>query len=194
MDNSIQIDTNGVFLKKNSKTNPRTKYLKKGLRTESTIQVVWKQFGFINHNLKQIHGLGFTNLDLWFVCKDSFLCMVLKRFMRIFKIRENRLNLLKILRICGQESNQTFWNSGFVDHDTNQTFLKLWNCDINLLEGRICVHDLMRIHRFVRWIHGYTIPWYNSRNLKKYQEVTNSNYFEKYQWRINLSKSFLKQN
>jgi hypothetical protein len=126
----------------------------------------------------QIRSCGlFVRIHFVYSSKDSW------RFVRIFKIRENRSNLLKILRICGQESNQIFWNSGFVDHDTNQTFLKLWNCDTNLLEVSIHVHDLIGIHGFARWIHRYTIPWYNSRNLTK----TPRGHLVEFFWKISMA-------
>ncbi len=121
-DKSLRIDTNGAFL-----NNIIPKWLHKlnlwktGLQIESTIRVVWKQVEFVNHNSKKS-----MDSDLWFICfvyntKDLW------RFVRISKVRENRLKLLKILRIRGQELN----------HDTNRTLLKLWICNTNLLEIRI---------------------------------------------------------
>ena len=29
-----------------------------------------EQVGFVNHNSKQIYGVGFTNTDLWIIHKD----------------------------------------------------------------------------------------------------------------------------
>ncbi len=31
-----------------------------------------EQVGFVNHNSKQIHGVGFMNPDLWIIHKDLF--------------------------------------------------------------------------------------------------------------------------
>ena len=159
MDKSLWIDTNGAFL---NNIIPewihKLNLWKRGLQIESTIRVVWKQVEFVNHNSKKS-----MDLDLFFICfvyntKDLW------RFVRFSKIRENRLKLLKILRIRGQELNWIVWNSGFVDHDTNRTFLKLRICNTNLLEVRIRFHDSKRIH-------VYTIPWYNSRNLTSWPLV-----------------------
>ncbi len=131
MDKSLWIDTNGAFL---NNIIPewihKLNLWKTGLQIESTIQVVWKQVEFVNHNSKKS-----MDFDWFFICfvyntKDLW------RFVRFSKIRENRLKLLKILRIRGQELNRIVWNSGFVDHDTNRTFLKLRICNTNLLEVR----------------------------------------------------------
>ncbi len=49
--------------------------LKTGLQIKSTIWVVWKQIGFVNHNLKQTQWLGFTNPDLCFIFKELYIVL-----------------------------------------------------------------------------------------------------------------------
>ncbi len=64
------------------------------------------------------------------------------------------------------KTGQIFWKlAGFVILDLKWIFLSpdLWST-IQTKSGFV-IHDLILIHGFERQIHGYTIPWYDSRNL-----------------------------
>ncbi len=72
--------------------------------------------------------------------------------MRIHWIRENRSNLLKIGWIFDPQFKANLFKSS--SWSRIQT------------ESGFVIHDSIQIHGFTRWIHGYTIPWYDSGNLK----------------------------
>jgi hypothetical protein len=53
------------------------------------------------------------------------------------------------------------FKSGFVIHDTKQIQICGLRVDTNLKKSGFMINDSKRIH-------GYTIPWYDSHNLKNY--------------------------
>ncbi len=94
----------------------KTNLLKTSLQIESTIGVIWRQVGFVNHDSKGIHGLGFViylqGFVLWIVGR------IHEDFLKQVEYLENWLdpwshepNLLKSVRIRIRSNK-----SGFVTH------------------------------------------------------------------------------
>jgi hypothetical protein len=84
------------------------------------------------------------------------------RFVRICWIRENRLNLLKIGWIRMYDTKQIFpnWDSWTTIRYKSGVCIVRYKSFLNLFEVRICTHNTVRIHGFVKRIPASLTQWH----------------------------------
>ncbi len=135
---SLQINTNGTFLKKVSKMNPQIKSLRFGLANQD-LRVLKSRFVWIWELLIQILRIlsCYSTKDLW-----GFIGFV-KTGWIIWKI------------------------AGFMVQDTKRIFSiqDSWSTIQN--KSGFVVYKSIQIHGLAKQIHGSMISWYDSRNLSK---------------------------
>ena len=74
-------------------------------------------------------------------------------------------NLWKTGWICAQRFQSTLTSQDLWSTIRTKSGLVIHNIETNLYKSGFVITETIQIQGFARRLHGYTIPWYNSRNL-----------------------------